>query len=50
MISPIAKKQTITDDGIEEHVKRKRHPVVAERATPVSSQRTEDCYAEPCLP
>ena len=50
MISGIAKKRTITDNSIEEHVKRKGYPVVTERATPESSQWIEDSCAEPCLP
>ena len=51
MISAIAKKQTIADKGIEEHVKRKGQPVVGERATSKSSRiLNKDGYAEPCLP
>src|SRR5260370_2815979 len=51
MISAIAKKQTITDKGIEEHIKRKGQPVVGERATSKSSRiLNKDGYAEPCLP
>jgi len=51
MISPIAKKQTIADKGIEEHVKRKGQPVVGERATSKSSRKiNKDGYPEPRLP
>src|SRR2546427_12873815 len=51
MISAIAKKQTIADKAIEEHVKHKGQPVVGERDTSKSSRIfNKDGYAEPCLP